>query len=419
MADDDASGLMTVAQAIEVLDQTPVRPRIEQVALAASAGRRLAEDRVADRDYPPFRKSLMDGYAVRASEVRDAPAALRVVGEIFAGMSPARALSVGEAMAIMTGAPMPAGADGVVPFEEVEQRLGLGKTIRTVRPVDAARYVVARGSDCPARQTVLHRGQIMGPAQIAVAATIGATTLAVYVRPRVAILGTGDELAGADDIPGPAAIRDSNTPMLAALLTQLGCEVIDIQRVGDDPELIAAAIARATASDALFITGGMSMGTHDHVPRLLREAAMDLRISKLRIKPGKPFAFAVRSSDVQESPHHGLVLGLPGNPVAAFILTVRLAARVLTRIAGGKPEDRWRRAQLATDLLANGGREFYQPALLTCADADSPSGLPDLMPIQWKGSADSFSLAAANALLVRPANDPARQAGETVAALEM
>src|SRR3954470_24551439 len=220
MPDLDVSKLIGVHEAISILDAQPVSPRIVRVPLAEALDRRLAQDVVADRDYPPFAKSLMDGYAVHGVDVRGSgPVELRFAGEIPAGSVPDRPLGAGEAAAIMTGAPLPPGADAVVAVEETERA---GPVVRVRRPDHYARYIAARGSDCPGGRVVLHQGMLIGPAQIAVAATVGAATIEVFDLPRVAVLGTGDELVPHDgEAPSGAQIRNSNNPMLVALLTRL------------------------------------------------------------------------------------------------------------------------------------------------------------------------------------------------------
>jgi molybdopterin molybdotransferase len=457
MNEPEVSGLLTVQQAIAVIDGTAVTPRVVRVRLEDAAGLRLAEDLVADRDYPPFLKSLMDGYAVRRADVAQAPAELLVVGEIAAGAWPQRAIDAGETMAIMTGAPLPAGADGVVPVEDVEQRVAVGQSVRVLRAAAPDRYVAARGSDCPTGRVVLQRGVMMGPAQIAVAASIGAAEISAYARPRVAVLGTGDELVPVGQSPGPAQIRNSNTPMLVAQLRAMGCEVTDLGAVRDDPALIREALARGMQHDALFVTGGMSMGEYDYVPRLLGEMGIALKITKLKIKPGKPFVFGVLEREggrgqgeadcklqiegmdaatpfAPAAPQceisnlqfaicnpPSFVFGLPGNPVAAFVCTVRLASRLLARMAGGEPAERWVSGRLSEGLPANGPREFYQPAVRTVAPGkhSMQSEFAEVRPLAWKGSADLFTLAAANVLLVRAAGEPAVGKGAVVRVLEI
>jgi len=405
MADDPVTDLLTVDQALARLDDVPIHPKPARVPLHQALGLILAEDLRADRDYPPFDKSLMDGYALAAASVTDLPATLPLVGTILAGQRRDLPIAPGSAVAIMTGAPLPAGGDAIAPVEQTE-RVG-DHAVRLLQPVQPARYIAPRGSDMTAGTVILRAGQRLGPVQIAAAATIGADPLCAYPRPRVALLCTGDELVPPGIPPRPEQIRNSNLPMLAALLHTLGCDIVSTATVPDDRPAIAQRLTAALADaslDALFITGGMSMGTHDFVPSLLMEQGADLRITKLRIKPGKPFLFALPPSPGP------LIFGLPGNPVSAYVCAVRLASRVLNRLQGQSPEPQWMQAPLATPLPPNGPREFYQPAVL---------GDQGLEPLAWKGSGDLFTLARAQFLLLRPENDPARPAGAPAHALRL
>jgi molybdopterin molybdotransferase len=292
MSEPDVSDLLTVAQAIAIIDATAVSPRVVEVALAEAAGLVLAEEILADRDYPPFDKSLMDGFAVMCGDVAATPVQLRVIGEVAAGQTPQRRIVSGDAMAVMTGAPIPAGADGVVPIEDVERGAWNVRVLRAARP---DRFIAKRGNEVRAGAVVLERGMKLGPAQLAVAASVGASRVRVFARPRAAVLSTGDELIAVDATPGPAQIRNSNSLMLAALLRQLGCDVIDLGIVRDDRAATRAALERGMQHDLLFVTGGMSMGEYDYVPRTLIELGAQLKITKLRIK------MAVSSSAFQET----------------------------------------------------------------------------------------------------------------------
>ncbi|MDB5320614.1 MAG: molybdenum cofactor synthesis domain protein [Phycisphaerales bacterium] len=416
MSEPDVSQLLTVAEAIAVIGAVPVAPRIVRVPLREARGLYLAQDLSADRDYPPFDKSLMDGYAVRAADVAAGPAALQWAGEVAAGAQAARPLAAGEAMAIMTGAPIPAGADGVVPIEETARE---GDTVRIVRAIDPTRFIARQGADIAAGTIVLRRGTRLEAAQLAVAATVGAHHVDVHPRVRAVVLSTGDELVEIDQTPRGSQSRNSNGLMLVALLQRLGCDVADLGIVVDQKEKIRAAIEEGLQHDVLFISGGMSMGAYDYVPQLLREMKLDLRITKLRIKPGKPFVFATGektgTGTVSSAfANRSYVFGLPGNPVSGFVCTVRLAFRLIERLAGGVPRERWVTAKLASPLPANGPREFYQPAKLAWSAAG-----PVATPLGWKGSADLFTLATADGLLVREENEPARSAGDVVRVLEI
>jgi len=417
MAEPDVSGLLTVQQAIRIIDAAEVQPRVVRVPLDQAAGLRLAAPLLADRDYPPFDRSLMDGYAVRVADLSSDGATLRVVGEVAAGQWPQQRLQQGETVAIMTGAPVPEGADGVVPVEDVEKT---EDTARILRNPGARRYVAARGSDCPAGKTVLAAGTMLGPAQIAVAASVGAAQVEAFARPKIAVLATGDELVPVGVEPGPSQIRNSNSPMLVALLRRMGCEVDDLGAAPDRPEALREAMLRGLEHDALFVSGGMSLGTYDYVPRLLAELGAELKLTKLRIKPGKPFIFA-RVPLAANPEHRCYVFGLPGNPVSAFVCTVRLASRLLARMAGGTPHERWLTGRMDVGLPANGPREFYQPAVRTTTPGISSAKgeFATIVPLGWKGSADVFTLAAANVLLVRGENEPPLPKGTVVRVLEV
>ena len=428
MSEPEVSDLLTVDQAISIIDSTPLEALVADVPLQDARGLVLAEDLSADRDYPPFDKSLMDGFAVRSADVKSIPAELKLVSEIPAGAAAERALQAGEAMAIMTGAPLPQGADGVVPVENVaDASVGIGATVRILRADLPQRYVSRAGADMRAGTLVLKAGIRMESPQLAVAATIGAARLKVHPLPRVAIFSTGNELVGFDRKPELTQTRSSNNIMLTALLHRLHARPVDMGMIPDKPEAIRQALIRGMMLDALIVTGGMSMGKYDFVPGLLGELGVEMKIRKLRIKPGKPFIFGIidRASiqshlkKWEEMPIPGdpsgpcYVFGLPGNPVSGFVCTLRLVSRLLSRLGGSMPQDNWLPARLAAPVAPNGPREFYQPATLEYA----PDGLV-AHPLDWKGSADVFTLANADALILRPENAPALAAGATVPCLK-
>lgn len=395
---------MTVESAIALLDAADGVPSGEEaVPLASSAGRVLARDVSADRDYPPFDKSLVDGFALRCAD----RGPRRVIGHVTPGVVQTFAVSAGDCVAIMTGAPIPAGFDAVVPIEQTDAgSFDISQITPREEPADG-RFIHRRASEVAQGQIILPRGTLITPAVVAALATVGVSDVPVYRRPRVGVLTTGDEIVPPDQSPAPAQIRNANGPMLAELIRRIGCDVESLGHAVDDPKAISAAL-QSPRFDAILVTGGMSMGAHDHVPRVLREIGYELKITKLRIKPGKPFVWAARANSGDTAPH---VFGLPGNPVSAFACTLRLASRLLLRMQGRPSEPRWLRAELVGDLPENGPREFYQPA---CVDSAGRATV-----LSWKGSADVFTLARANALLVRPENDPPRRAGEVVRLIEV
>jgi molybdopterin molybdotransferase len=412
--DENLTNLMNVASAIDLIDRLPVTPRRIEIGLDAAAGLRLAENVKADRDYPPFDKSLVDGYAVRSADVAagaTAGAELNVVGEIAAGQTASRPIAAGEAMTIMTGAALPAGADCVVPIEQTAGTfVAVGQRVRLTSSAPASasvaapgRNVAPRGSDTRQGTVVLASGTLIGAPQLAVAACVGATKLSVWDRPKCAVLATGNEIIPFDQTPRADQLRNSNSLMLMALLKRLGCAVRDLGTASDTPEKIKAAIHDGLNDDAIFVTGGMSMGKFDYVPQVLRELSGELKITKLRIKPGKPFVVAAM-------PGGKYVFGLPGNPVSALVCTVRLASRLLCRLGGGMPRHQIAVATLSAPLAENGPREFYLPGVLEGGH---------IRPLEWKGSADLFTLAAANALIIRPENAPATTVGGSVPIMEL
>jgi molybdopterin molybdotransferase len=351
---------------------------------------------------------------------------LQVVDEIAAGHMSEITVGQNQAAAIMTGAPLPSGADAIVPVEDTEQLLEDRDAVRILRSTANGRYIARKGSDAMAEQRLLRRGMKLEAAQIGVAASVGVAKVEVYLPARVGVLSTGDEIVPIDQTPGPAQIRNSNSAMLVALLRRLGAEVHDLGSVRDEPSLIRNAVLSGLGGfDVLFITGGMSMGEYDYVPRVLADLGLDLKITKLRIKPGKPFVFGVldpeKSAELLNAPRARYVFGLPGNPVSGFVCTMRLASRLLARLAGGTPQDRWLMGRLETGLPANGPREFYQPALLTTypGDKSAQAQFATISALTWKGSADIYTLATANALLVRAENEAPMPKGTLIRVLEI
>jgi molybdopterin molybdotransferase len=402
MSELEVSDLMTVQQAMGIIDAIEVRLRVESVALDRCAGLHLAEDLKSDRDAPPFDKSLMDGYAVRAGDLAKLPRELTVIDRIAAGGAASLSLHEGEAMAIMTGAPLPAGASAVVPIEQTEKIEGSNR-VRFREPTAQGRFVARRGSDAAVGVVVLKTGTRLGAPQVAVAASIGVMEVPVYRAPSVAVLGTGDELVLPEQVPAANQIRSCNNSMLMALLQRYPCRAIDLGLVRDDPVMIAERIETGLENDVLLITGGMSMGERDFVPGILTRLGAEMKITKLRIKPGKPFVFA-------KMPGGKFVFGLPGNPVSAFVCTMCLVSRLLEKMAGGTPRSEMRAAPLAWSLVANGNRMFFQPATF---DGHA------ITPLHWKGSADVYTLGQANALIVRPENQAAQSAGAIVEFMEL
>jgi molybdopterin molybdotransferase len=315
----------------------------EPVPVPAALGRSLAEDIVAPDPIPPFDNSAMDGFAVVAADTAGAapgePVRLPLLDESRAGTPAGSALEPGAAIAISTGAAVPAGADAVVPIEDVEASQG---EILLTRPVEPGRHIRRAGEVVAPGQQVLRAGVLCGPSELGVLTGVGRAEARCARRPRLAVLTTGDELRGPDEPMEPGAIRDANAVSLPALATASGAEVVSVSRVGDDRAATEAALAAGLEADVLVVSGGVSVGEHDHVRPALAALGVDQVFWRVALRPGKPTLFAVARSGT-------LVFGLPGNPVSsmvAFLLFVRPAieaqlgldpARKRGRAALGEP----------------------------------------------------------------------------------
>ncbi len=276
--------------------------------LMDTLGMTLAEDIVADRDVPPFRNSAMDGYAVIGADVATVPARLQVVGDIAAGDVPTRPITLGEAMRIMTGAPLPAGADTIVRVEDTDNGTGTVTIHAATRPGTSVR---AAGEDLRTGETILTRGTVLRPAEIGVLATLGHKTVQVTRQPRVAVLSTGDELVELDAPLGPGQISDANRYSLASAARAAGAHAIPLGIVRDTADDLRRALRDAASrADVIVTSGGVSVGDHDHVKPVVDElGSMDFW--SIAIRPGRPLAFGAIDGT--------LIFGLPGNPVSALL----------------------------------------------------------------------------------------------------
>lgn len=313
---------LRAAQA-EVLAALLPLPGVEE-ALSNSLGLVLASSIVAPHPVPPFANSAMDGYAVRAVDVAGAPVALRVVEDVPAGSVASNAVGAGTAIKIMTGAPMPSGADAVVRVEDTQQT-GDEVTIRI--GVAAGTSVRTAGGDVKAGAQVLSPGTRLTPVHIGVLANLGVAMVPVHRRPRVAVASTGDELVAVDGPPlGPGQIRDSNRPMLAAMLTEMGVEVVDLGRIRDQPNELRRSLAQAVdQADVIITSGGVSMGEYDVVKTVLSEMG-SVNFWQVAMQPAKPFAFG----RVGGLPF----FGLPGNPVSSMVAFEQFARPGLLKMMG-------------------------------------------------------------------------------------
>ena len=407
----------------------PASISTERVSLAAAPGRVLAQAVRADRDQPPFARSTRDGFACRAAEA-STHQFLAVAGATRAGDPPAGPLPPGAAWEIMTGAPVPDGADGVVMIEHVE---ALGGKVRLLPPRTVAEgdNIVAQGAQARAGDELLPAGTAIAFAQIALAAACGLATLEVFRRPRVAILTTGDELVAVEAEPAPGQIRNSNAPMLAALVTAAGGEPWILPTTADTAAALDTALGEAAQADLLLISGGVSAGKFDLVEPALERMGAQFHFTGVRMQPGKPLVFGElpvsnagavsnigavsNAGTLREENGTKCFFGLPGNPVSSAVTFLLFAAPLLAALAGKlESEPRFALARLAatTDRRAKPGLTRFLPA--SCTFGGSDGQLPEVALIPWQGSGDLAALGLSNCFLVIPEETASIPAGEIV-----
>jgi molybdopterin molybdotransferase len=390
---------------------------MERVELGAAAGRVLALAICADRDQPPFDRSTRDGFACRAGDA-STHEFLPVTGARRAGEAPGGPLPKGAAWEIMTGAPVPAGADAVVMIEHVETS---GGRVRLLPPriVAHGENIVPQGAQAREGDELLPAGTAIASAQIALAAACGCAALDVFLRPRVAILTTGDELVPVESSPAPGQIRNSNAPMLAAMVAAAGGEPWVLPTAADDALVLDKSLAQAAEADMLLISGGVSAGKFDLVEPALARAGARFHFTGVRIQPGKPLVFGelpIRNArTIQNENGTKCFFGLPGNPISSAVTFLLFAAPVLAALAGSRESgSRFVLARLAAATGRHGkpGLTRFLPASCTF---NPPAGqLPEVALVPWQGSGDLAALARSNCFLVVPEEAPSISAGEIV-----
>lgn len=381
-------------------------PASETVELLRAAGRVLAEPVIADRDFPPFRRATRDGYAVQAANLENLPVLLKVIGEIKAGSDFELTLAAGEAVAIMTGAPAPAGSDAVVMVEYTSLR---GDAVEITRAVKAGENIVPAGSEAKRGARLASEGARIDHAVIAAAASVGMPRLKVYRKPRVAVLATGDEVVDVAKIPGPSQIRNSNTYSIAAQVEAAGGDAVVLPVAPDEPKELRKLIERGLEADLLLLSGGVSAGKYDLVEQVLEGLNAEFLIRGAWIQPGKPVVFGRTATSSGEK----YFFGLPGNPVSTMV-TFDLFARPMIEALCGQALRKlaFFSARLKSEMSARLGLKRFLPAILSGEFEGTEVELAG-----WQGSGDIATMTRANCYIVVPPDRERIEAGEWVSVM--
>ena len=375
-----------------------VLPPAELVALYECAGRVLAEDILADRDYPPLARSARDGFAVRAA---DFPGSVRVIGEVRAGDRFQGSVQAGEAVEIMTGAPVPDGTDSIIMVEHITREGA--ETITTDRPVKSGDFINPQGCESPRGSMVLRAGSRLDYAGLAMLATVGRTLVPVYRKPRVAILATGDEIVDVDELPMEHQIRNSNSASLAAQVARAGGSALILPVARDTYKATRESIALGLEADLLLLSGGVSAGKYDIVEKVLAEFDAEFFFDRVLIQPGQPLVFGRAGGK--------FFFGLPGNP-ASTMITFELFARAAVALLSGASEAPLHllQARLTREFRHRPGLTRFLPAVLSMDGSE-------LTPTGWQGSGDVGAMARANAFLVAEPERESWAAGDLMRVL--
>jgi molybdopterin molybdotransferase len=412
-------------EALRLVLEAVAAPRPQRVLLGEAPGRVLAEEIRADRDYPPFDRAMMDGYAVRAAQ---AGATVEVVGQLAAGQAtrglsqfspgdcpnfrpsengtvPLPGVGQRQCLEIMTGAPCPPGTEAVVPKEQARRD---GNLVTLPQDITLGEHVAPQGSECAAGSVVLRPGQIIASLAVAVLAAFGRETVEVVRRPSLAVITTGAELVPPGRQPGPGQIRDSNGPMLSALARQLGIEPSLRLHAEDDLHAISGALDQAAATDMILLTGGVSAGKFDLVPEALKRYGAEVIFRQVMQKPGKPLLLARKGPQ--------LLFGLPGNPLSCHLVFHRYVAAAIRKFEGKPPTPALLCGQLAAPLRSRGDRTHF---LLARAEATAESNAQApaawrVHPLRAASSADIFTPAGANCYVRVPPGSVEISAGEAI-----
>ncbi len=389
--------------AVETARALPGRG-VEEVSLEEALHRYLAGAVTAHADQPPFDRAMMDGYALRSPDAAgagpDHPARLPVKGMVAAGTRETLRLEEGTALQIFTGAPVPPGADAVIPVEATRRE---GGKVLLLDQVTTGDHIGRRGSQVREGERLLEEGRRIDAARLSVLASAGAVPVPVGRMPRVVVAATGDELVPPDRVPEPGMIRESSTYMLAGLFAAEGFGVRRAPAITDEVEAVRRGILEGAAgSDVLCLTGGVSMGERDFVEGVLAELGAEVLFRSVKVKPGKPLVAALLDRT--------LVFGLPGNPVSSFVTAHQVVLPALRAFAGAvRPLPLFHAARLTGTLRTRGARPELRPVLCV----SGPEGL-EAGPVSYHGSSDTAGLGRGNALAALPEGDAELKEGSRV-----
>lgn len=389
--------MLSVTEALEEVSRHAFRLPTEECSAMEALGMALAEDLISPVESPAFDKAMMDGFALIAADTDSGNVNLEIVEEITAGATASEAIESGKAARIMTGAPLPPGADSVVMVEDTQIDSENVDRVQILQQVKQGTHVLRQGGLLSKGQVVIPAGSVIRPVEVGILADLAGGKAIACRRPTVAIISTGDELVGTNIEPGPGQIRNTNGPMLEAMAIESGATVKQLGIVRDNRDELSAAIKEGLQADVLLISGGMSVGVKDFGPTLLAEQGVEKIFHKVQLKPGKPLWFGKQGDG--ESPT--LVFGLPGNPVSSLVCYHLFVRSALNELMGRSYVSPFIPGFLLTrDFVNPGNRPVFFPAFASRKEG----GGATIAPLNWKGSADLATLAQANALACFEAN---------------
>jgi molybdopterin molybdotransferase len=400
--------MLSVDEALaRVLSESrPLAPR--EIPLNDALGLVLAKNIFSDVDSPPFDKALMDGYAIVASDLAGGDATFEVIEEVAAGATPKKPLASGKATRMMTGAPIPTGADAVVmverstPVEEADNCVRL-----TDKPAKSGQNILHRAASMRVGDNVLEKGRTLRPMEIGLLAEVGQSMILAHPAPRCAVVSTGNELVAVDAVPATGQIRNSNSAMLHAQCLRAGAMPTCLGIALDNEGSLSDHFRRGLDADVLLISGGVSAGRFDLAPQVLESLGATNCFRQVSLKPGKPLWFGY----LEHKDRRTLIFGLPGNPASSLVCFELFVAPAIARLKGHAPARRAKHAaMLASSWTNRSDRPTYHPGALT----PNAAGEQVATPLNWKGSADLRTLALADCLICFPPGEVTYAAGERV-----